>query len=119
MADQPDYEDFLFQQDGAPPHWKTEVRDFLDQWLPNHWIGRGGPTAWPPNSPDLTPCDFFLWGFIRQHVYRVPIQNLDHLKQRIKFVFGMVTQEMLRATWDQMGARLELLLANQGGHVEE
>jgi hypothetical protein len=24
------------------------------------WIGRGGPVAWPPRSPDLTPSDFFM-----------------------------------------------------------
>ena len=26
------------------------------------WIGRGGPVAWPPRSPDLTPLDFSFGG---------------------------------------------------------
>ena len=30
------------------------------------WIGRGGPVAWPPRSPDLTPPDYFLWGFVKE-----------------------------------------------------
>ena len=49
----------IFQQDGAPPHWALVVRDSLNEKIPNSWIGRDGPTAWPPRSPDVTPLDFF------------------------------------------------------------
>ncbi|KAJ4425396.1 hypothetical protein ANN_28011 [Periplaneta americana] len=47
------------------------------------WIGRGGPIAWPPLSPDLTPLDFFLWGFVKDHVYNTRVDNLQVLRQRI------------------------------------
>ena len=50
----------VFQQDGAPPHWGLIIRDFLNETFPNRWIGRNGPTPWPPRSPDITPLDFFL-----------------------------------------------------------
>ena len=58
------HEDFNFQQDGAPPHWKLAVRAYLNDNLPGRWIGRAGGEdnvmlKWPPRSPDLTPCDFF------------------------------------------------------------
>ena len=26
------------------------------------YLGRGGPHKWPKRNPDLTPCEFFLWG---------------------------------------------------------
>lgn len=48
-----------FQQDGAPAHYAREVRNYLDVTFPNKWIGRGGPVAWPPRSPDLSCLDFF------------------------------------------------------------
>ena len=35
-----DPEDFIFQQDGAPPHWHRDVRRFLNESLPQRWIGR-------------------------------------------------------------------------------
>jgi len=54
----------IFQQDGAPPHWGSHVCRFLDASFPNRWIGRDGLTAWPPRSPDITPLDFFLWGYV-------------------------------------------------------
>ena len=25
---------------------------------------------WPPSSPDLTPCDFFLWGYVKDNAYK-------------------------------------------------
>ncbi|GBM50384.1 hypothetical protein AVEN_97208-1 [Araneus ventricosus] len=54
----------MFQQDGAPLHWGSLVRDFLDETFPDRWIGRDGPTPWPPLSPDITPLDFFSFGAI-------------------------------------------------------
>jgi hypothetical protein len=52
-----------FQQDGAPPHYLGEVRDYLNTRFPGRWICRAAPKAWPPRSPDLTRLDFFLMEF--------------------------------------------------------
>jgi hypothetical protein len=51
--------DHLFQQDVAPPHWHISARTFLNERLPNRWIGRARQNdqvfcKWPPRSPDLT-----------------------------------------------------------------
>ena len=32
-------EDIIFMQDGAPPHWGRNVRDWPNKNLENHWIG--------------------------------------------------------------------------------
>jgi hypothetical protein len=66
--------DFIFQQDGAPPHWHRDVRHFLNQSIPQRWIDHIENEDltllfWPPRSPDLTPCDFFLWRFVKEAVY--------------------------------------------------
>lgn len=51
-----------FMHYGAPPHFSVAVREHLSNVYPNCWIGREGPIAWPPRSPNLTPLDFYLWG---------------------------------------------------------
>jgi len=82
-----DSEDFMFQQDGAPPHWHRDVRRFLNESLPQRRIGRVGKEDlvlqfWPPRSPDLTPCYFFLWGFVKEAVYVPSLPtNLDDIKK--------------------------------------
>ena len=73
----------VFQQDGAPAHFSLDVRHYLNNQFPDRWIGRGGPIRWAPRSPDLTPLDFYLWGHLKNNVYKSPIKNLDELKIRI------------------------------------
>ena len=71
------------------------MRGRLDEEFADRWIGRGGPTAWPPRSPDVTPCDFFLWGFGKDRVSENPVRNMTELKLRTSDVVKMVNQNML------------------------
>ncbi|KOC70412.1 hypothetical protein WH47_02915, partial [Habropoda laboriosa] len=56
-----------FMHNGAPPHFLCAVKRFLNNTFANRWIGRGGPTAWPPRSPDCNPLD--LWSHLKTIVY--------------------------------------------------
>ncbi|GBO34726.1 hypothetical protein AVEN_258881-1 [Araneus ventricosus] len=76
-------EGVIFQQDGAPPHYGNIVREFLNATFPQRWIGRGAVMAWPPRSPDITPLDFYLWSYVKQHVYSERINDINNLKPRI------------------------------------
>jgi hypothetical protein len=58
-------QEIWFQQDGCPTHFGLGVRNFLNDSFPNCWIGRGGAINWPARSPDLVPCDFFLWSHLK------------------------------------------------------
>lgn len=51
--------------DGLPLRVRI-VRDFLDNTFLRRWIGKRGPLQWPPYSSDLTPCDFWLWGMVKE-----------------------------------------------------
>ncbi|XP_011312889.1 uncharacterized protein [Fopius arisanus] len=48
IGDGPGDRDAWFQQDSAPGHGIRGVTDFLDEVLPERWIGRFGPVHWPP-----------------------------------------------------------------------
>ncbi|CAF3979924.1 unnamed protein product [Rotaria sp. Silwood1] len=76
----------IWQQDGAPPHYGEIVRDYLDDIFVD-WIGRRGTVEWPPRSPDLTPCDFSLWGIMKDRVYAQSSHYVNHLKSLIKQEF--------------------------------
>ncbi|XP_034250323.1 uncharacterized protein LOC117650829 [Thrips palmi] len=85
-----------YQQDGAPPHWALVVRNHLNSVYQNRWIGRGGPVAWPPRSPDLTPLDFVLWGHVKGRVYETRLGTVEELRDRIENAFRGITPGMLR-----------------------
>jgi hypothetical protein len=67
-----------FMHDGASPYFSITDREFLDMH-PARWIGSGGPTAWPPRSPD-----FHLWGHLKTLVYATPVNDIKTLRQRVE-----------------------------------
>ena len=62
-------ETMWFMQDGAPAHTAISTRDFLRKTFGPRVVSRYMPIEWPPRSPDLTPCDYFLWGFVKQTLF--------------------------------------------------
>jgi hypothetical protein len=103
-----------FQHDGAPPHYYRRVRQYLDNWRGDHWIGRGGPVAWPARSPDLTPLDFFLWGFVKQEVYQEKPTTSQDMKNRIRNVFQTIRRETRSNVRETFIRRLNLCLGQNG-----
>ena len=60
-----EHDDFICQQDGAPPHWKLTVRAYLNDSLPGRRIGRTdgeGNMISKWHSPDLETLQFFSFG---------------------------------------------------------
>ena len=108
-----------FQQDGAPPHYLGEVHEYLNTRFPGRWIGRAAPIAWPPRSPDLTPMDFFLWGFVKDQVFVPPLPaNVVEFRTRITAAVAEVTPEMLRSVWQETDYRWEVCRISNGSHTE-
>lgn len=58
----------------------------------NRWIGCGGPAM----SPDLTPCDFWLWGMVKGRVYAARPAHINDLKERITTVIGSIPTKMVK-----------------------
>ncbi|GFU71330.1 transposable element Tc3 transposase [Trichonephila clavipes] len=64
-----DVQQLWFQQDGATYHTARATIDLLKDTLVDPLISRVGPVNWPPRSCDLTPLDYFLWGYVKSLVY--------------------------------------------------
>lgn len=108
----------IFQQDGAPPHFSIEVRQFLHNHFSDRWIGRGGPIRWAPRSPDLTPLDFFLWGHVKNNVYKSPIKDMNELKTKIEMEIKSITKETLCNVFSNIVKRMNLCISVDGDHFE-
>jgi len=89
----------------------------LDATFPNRWIGRDGPTPWPPRSSDITLLDFFLWGYVKDKMFSIPVPDITNLKARITDAFATVTEDMLENRCRETGCRLDVLRATKRAHV--
>ena len=117
-------QEYMYQQYGSLPHWHKEVRKYLNEHLPGRWVGRAAATdntfcTWPPRSPDLAVCDFFLWGFIKDNVYVPPLpKTLPELRKRINTAIENVTQDMLERVWREWEYRLDICHDTHGVHIK-
>jgi len=41
------------------------------------------PNLWPPNSPNLNPVDYKIWGILQERVYKSSSKDVDELRRRI------------------------------------
>ena len=72
-----------FQNDGAPPHSSRGGTNFLNYRFPGRWIGRCGPHYWPVRSPDLSPLDYCVWGWMKELFYSEKLETRNTLLGRI------------------------------------
>jgi transposase len=105
---------FIFQQDGAPAHRARETVQFLERETPAFIP----PTLWPPNSPDLNPVDYAVWGVMVQKVYRSKIRDVTELKQRILDAWNELHQTTIDGAIAEWRKRLRACVSAKGGNFE-
>lgn len=107
-----------FTQDGAPVHIGRNVRAWMRQNFEEREIGRYGTIHWPARSPDLTPMDFFVWGWVKDQVYRQPVNSLHELKERITRTMQQMPVDFAQHSLLSFKSRLQCCIDRRGLHVE-
>jgi hypothetical protein len=104
-------------QAGAPSHFANAVRAWLDEEFPGRWLGRHEPHERPARSPDITPCDFFLWGWAKDKVHRTKPHTLEELA-RIRDVITSVPHNFPQKSVGSIPCRLRKLVDVTGAYIE-
>ncbi|GBL91201.1 hypothetical protein AVEN_195098-1 [Araneus ventricosus] len=80
--------DAVFHQDSAPSHASRITQKFLtDQQV--------RPQQWMPNSPDATPCHYFLWGHLKNKLNKRRVSTLRCLQKAIREEMKKIPQELI------------------------
>ena len=70
-------------------------------------------------TPDATPCDFFLWGYVKDQVYVPPLPaSIPELKVRIRTAIATITTDMLQTVWNELDYRVDVCGITKGAHIE-
>ena len=95
--------------DNAKPHVAVEVKNFLKEEgisvMPH-----------PPYSPDLSPCDFWLFDYIKQNL---PEQtSKKSLFKEVSKIVKNIPEKEYKKTFDKLIERMQLCIDNKGEYFE-
>ena len=64
-------------QDGPPCHGLLAVCATLNLLFGERVLSLDNNIEWPPRSLDLSPWDFFHWGYLKDKVFITPPESLN------------------------------------------
>jgi len=104
----------LFQQDSAPAHKAKKVCKFLKDNVDIFWA----PKVWPSNSPDLNPCDYYLWGRVETEACSKSHKSVANLEATITSVMANLDSAEVANAISSFRTRVERCIDANGGHFE-
>ncbi|KAL4096725.1 hypothetical protein QTP88_021620 [Uroleucon formosanum] len=73
--------------------------------------------TWPPRSPDLSPCDYFLWGYLKAEVFKHRPRTIEELKKTIREEISMIPLDMLAKVMENFRERLQMGISSDLSQV--
>ena len=106
----------VFQQDGASAHTAKLAQD----WIATNCSEFIGKDEWPPNSPDLNPLDYHVWGAMleRYKSFQPKPETIDELKKVLQLIWDQLPQDSINKAILSFLKRLRACVKAGGGHFE-
>jgi transposase len=101
----------MLHHDNAPCHTAVSIIEFLaEKSIP--------VVSQPPYSPDLSPCDFFLFPRLKNHWKGRHFGTLDNIQSSITDELKGIPAEAFQHCYEQWKQRLLRCVAAQGNYFE-
>ncbi len=108
----------ILQQDGTTCHTTKVSMELLKRSFGSRLISQNSAFAWPLHLPDLSPYDYFLWGYLKSWVYMSKPHTLTQLKEIIRRKITTIQPAMLRNIYENFEKRLENRVNSNGHHLD-
>ncbi|GBM78293.1 hypothetical protein AVEN_46994-1 [Araneus ventricosus] len=89
--------------------------DVLKEMFPKRLVSLRGDISWPARSPDLSPCDYFLWGYLKSKVYKNRPRTTEELRAAVRQEIAAMTRRVMKNFW----VRLQKCIDNKGRHLDD
>jgi hypothetical protein len=108
--------DYIFQQDGAPAHTACLSQD----WLAANSSDFIGKDEWPPNSPDINPLDYCVWGVMlaAYQKHKPKPTTKAQLRDVLQEIWDNLSQDCINKAVLGVRKRLRACVQADGGHFE-
>ena len=106
----------IWQQDGVKPHQAHIYMDWLDGIFGIRMLALKARQVyfWSQASPDINPCDFFLWVVMKDKAYKPMPFTTDQLKEKISDVFNKIPEKVVKKTVFSLKTRTAKMVAVEG-----
>jgi len=85
----------------------------------NFWQEKRIPVVpQPPCSPDLSPCDFFLFPWLKNHLKGRHFSTLDNIQNSVTDELKGIPAEAFQHSYEQWKQRLRRCVDAQGNYFE-
>jgi histone-lysine N-methyltransferase SETMAR len=101
----------ILLQDNATPHHHRDVQNMVQRW---GWE----MLAHPPYSPDLAPCDYWLFSRVKNHLRGKRFQSEDDINTAVTASLRRVTKDEYKAAIDRLPRRWEKCVDSAGAYIE-
>lgn len=105
---------FWLHFDSAPAH----TAKLTQKYLQDNGINYFTKEQWPPNSPDISPNDYFLFGHLKTQTRKRSATSRDELLKITKRVLSNIPQEMINRALESWPDRVYKLHLAKGRHIE-
>ncbi|KAJ8950203.1 hypothetical protein NQ318_003194 [Aromia moschata] len=99
---------WILHQDNAPAHNVLSVKRYLGPPVLEH----------APYSPDVAPCDFFLFPKIKSALKRTRFESMEEVKRKSAELLNALTKEDFQHCLDQWEKRMERCVARGREYIE-
>ena len=107
-----------FQQDGAAPHTSRTVKEWLNRHFGVKVISRGTNHPWSSHSPDLSPLDFHLWGYLKDKMLGQSFDSREDLRDAIIEHVKDIEAIQFHRVIEHFIERIKMCISRKGGHLE-
>ncbi|CAH0550852.1 unnamed protein product [Brassicogethes aeneus] len=109
----------LVQELKPADHYVRQTMDLLQTKFPDRVISRNSAVNWPPRSCDLTPLDYFLWGYVKDKVYADNPLTIEALKANIERAIREIEPQLCQNVITNFNKRIDVCRRTGGGHLND
>ena len=102
---------WMLHHDNAPCHTAVSINEFLaEKSIP--------VIPQPPYSADLSPCEFFLFPWLKNHLIGCHFDTLDNIQKSVTDELKNILAETFEHCYEQWKQCLHRCVAAQGNYFE-
>ena len=94
----------------------------LLKYLEEHCCKFLKPDFWPPDSPDLNPCDYAIWGTLEAKIWKhnqFQITTREDLKEQVIEEWDALPQDDISRTIISFRKHVCMVNKKDSGHIEK